>query len=143
MRISVINGANLNLLGTREEEHYGNFTLNDLQHYIQNNLPNNVECIFFQSNEEASLIEHIHETTSNRIDGMVINLGAFTHTSIAIRDALLATKVKFIEVHISNVYCRETFRQKSYISDIALGSIIGLGKEGYRLAIEYLARTCD
>ncbi|RME91927.1 MAG: type II 3-dehydroquinate dehydratase, partial [Candidatus Hydrogenedentota bacterium] len=123
MKLLILNGPNLNMLGKREKNHYGNFSLSELEENIQKRFSSRAELIFFQSNAEHELIEKIQQA---KVDGIVINAGAFTHTSIAIRDALLSTRIPFVEVHISNVYKRENFRQKSFLSDIALGVISGL-----------------
>jgi 3-dehydroquinate dehydratase-2 len=135
--ISVLNGPNLNMLGVREPGLYGNKTLRD----IQNELESQAAALghqlnFFQSNAEHAIIEEIHQAYQQRVDFIIINPAAFTHTSVAIRDALLATKIAFIEVHLSNVHAREAFRQHSYFSDIAVGVICGLGARGYELALQ-------
>nr|WP_136250886.1 type II 3-dehydroquinate dehydratase [Ningiella ruwaisensis] len=136
MNLLLINGPNLNLLGTREPDVYGSTTLSilesDLTEYAQSK---NMQLDCFQSNAEHQIIETIH-AYAKKVDGVIINPGAFTHTSIAIRDAFLGTQLPFIEVHISNVYQRESFRHKSYLSDIAKGCIIGLGVKGYYLALD-------
>ena len=134
MDILLLNGVNLNTLGTREPEIYGNTTLADVEKNLQTIATNNnlsFDCL--QSNTEADLINKIHTAKAKFI---IINPAAWTHTSVALRDALLVNKTKFIEVHISNVYTREEFRHKSYFSDIALGVIAGLGVLGYELAIQ-------
>jgi 3-dehydroquinate dehydratase II len=133
----VLNGPNLNLLGAREPELYGKTTLND----INNNLNklaelNQIEIECFQSNSEGELINKT-QTALNNFDFMIINPAGLTHTSIAWRDAILATGKPFIEVHLSNIYSRETFRHNSYFSDIAIGVISGLGAHSYELAILY------
>ncbi len=128
----------MNLLGEREEIHYGKFTLKELENYLKESISTQeVKLDFFQSNHEGKIVEYIQQAPTKKVKAFVINAAAFTHTSIAIRDALSSVKIPFIEVHISNIYKRENFRHKSYLNDIALGSIIGLGKEGYRFAIEY------
>jgi len=137
--ILVINGPNLNLLGKREPEKYGYFTLSDLQNQLTNKYSDVANLEFFQSNHEGEIVDKIQ---TSRVLGMVINLGAYTHTSIAIADSLsFALKnngvVAAVEVHISNVYARESFRQKSYISGIVNGVIAGLGTEGYSYAVEF------
>ena len=131
----LINGPNLNLLGTREPEIYGHETLND----IELNLTaiakeNDAELVCFQSNAEHELVEIIQSARTDT-NGIIINPGALTHSSIALRDALSGVGVPFIEVHISNIYAREDFRQKSFLSDIAEGVISGLGIQGYELAL--------
>lgn len=133
----VINGPNLNMLGLREKEHYGGATLdkiNDNLLDISKNL--GIEINFFQSNYEGELITKIQN--SRDVDGFIVNLGAYTHTSIAIRDALLAVDKPIIEVHLSNIYKREQFRQKSFISDIAVGVIAGFKEDSYYLALRAL-----
>ena len=135
--ISVLNGPNLNLLGVREPGLYGNKTLRDIQNSLEQlaaTLGHDLE--FFQSNAEFEIIEQIHRAYSRGVDFILINPAAFTHTSVAIRDALLATKIAFIEVHLSNVHAREAFRRHSYFSDIAVGVICGLGARGYELALQ-------
>ena len=138
MKILVINGPNLNFLGCREPEVYGSKSLEELNKELLtmgNKL--NMEINFFQSNHEGKIIDKIHENYG-KIDYLVINPGGLTHYSISLRDAILATEIKTIEVHISNVYSREKFRHKSVISDIAIGKISGFGIEGYKMAIYYL-----
>ena len=138
-KIAIINGCNLNLLGTREPEKYGKTTLADVEKQLKLDAQKfGFELQFKQSNHEGELIDFIHGLR-NAVDGIIINPGAFTHTSIALRDALLAVAIPFVEVHISNVYQRETFRQHSYFSDIAIGHIVGLGVKGYSLALQYFA----
>ena len=135
--ILVLNGPNLNLLGTREPEVYGQQTLVDINtrllkiakeagHHIQ----------FLQSNAEYELIDRIHAARNENINFIIINPGAFTHTSIALRDALLGVCIPFIEVHLSNIHARETFRHHSYLASVAVGSIVGLGAQGYELALQ-------
>ena len=134
--ISVINGPNLNLLGLREPNHYGNQTLADIKHNLElqaSELRHHLD--FHQHNAEHEIVELIHRCFTESIDFIIINPAAFTHTSVAIRDALLATKIPFIEVHLSNVHAREPFRKRSYFSDIAVGVICGLGGTGYELAL--------
>jgi len=135
MNICIINGPNLNLLGKREESHYGSFSLTELQSYLTEKCPANISLTFFQENSEGAIIDYIQNLKNT--EGIVLNAAAYTHTSIGIRDALLAKKIPFIEVHISNVFKREEFRQKSFLSDIAIGIISGLGKTGYLAALQY------
>ncbi|HEC74778.1 MAG TPA: type II 3-dehydroquinate dehydratase [Methylophaga aminisulfidivorans] len=133
--IVVLNGPNLNLLGTREPEHYGADTLDDVKKRLTSVANDSgVALSFYQFNAEHQLIEQIHASRSNT-DFIIINPAAFTHTSVALRDALSAVEIPFIEVHISNVFARETFRHHSYLSDIAKGVICGLGTHGYELAL--------
>ena len=137
MKILVINGPNLNLLGTREPEIYGKTTLDDINQELINfskTLDNNIELEFFQSNIEGEIIDKIHET-GFVYDGIVLNAGAYTHTSVAIGDAIKAITTPVIEVHISNVYSREEFRHLSYISSSCVGQISGFGMNSYSLAI--------
>ena len=133
-RILVVNGPNLNLLGTREPATYGDVTLSDIEQRLQSQA-DGYQIAFFQSNAESALIERIHQAAQENTDFIVLNPAAFTHTSIALRDALLAVAIPFIEVHLSNVQAREPFRQHSYFSDIAAGVISGLGVQGYELAV--------
>jgi 3-dehydroquinate dehydratase-2 len=135
--ITVLNGPNLNLLGIREPGLYGNKTLQDIQLSLEaaaRTLEHQLN--FLQSNAEHEIIEQIHAAYYQGVDFIIINPAAFTHTSVAIRDALLATKIAFIEVHLSNVHAREPFRKQSYFSDIAVGVICGLGAHGYNLALQ-------
>jgi len=135
--ISVLNGPNLNLLGVREPTLYGNKTLQTIQNSLETlALAQGHKIAFHQYNAEHQLVERIHQDFYNEVDFIIINPAAFTHTSVAIRDALLATKIPFIEVHLSNVHAREPFRKHSYFSDIAEGVICGLGAKGYELALQ-------
>ena len=141
--ILVLHGPNLNLLGVREPEHYGNVTLASINdHLLAEAKLANIKLETFQSNAEADIVTKIQSlvspsSTSHRVDFIIINPAAFTHTSIAIRDALSAVKIPFIEVHLSNIFARESFRHHSYFSDIAVGVICGLGAEGYNSALRY------
>lgn len=141
--ILVLHGPNLNLLGVREPEHYGNVTLASINdHLLADAKLANISLETYQSNAEADIVTKIQSlaspsSTSHRVDFIIINPAAFTHTSIAIRDALSAVKIPFIEVHLSNVFARESFRHHSYFSDIAVGVISGLGAEGYNAALRY------
>lgn len=131
-KLLVIHGPNLNLLGKREPTLYGNLTLDEINKLIVKQAKKlKVDC--FQSNAEHEIVEKIQ---SQKADFLIINPGAFTHTSIAIRDALLAVKTPFIEVHLSNIYARESFRHLSYLSDIAIGVVSGLGHYGYLAAVD-------
>jgi 3-dehydroquinate dehydratase-2 len=137
-RILVINGPNLNLLGTREPDLYGSQTLADIERAVAEvAMAAGARAEFFQSNHEGALVDRIHAARADGTDFIVINAGAFTHTSVALRDALAAVALPFIEVHLSNVHRREAFRHRSYLSDLAVGSIVGLGAAGYRFAVEY------
>lgn len=134
--ILVLNGPNLNLLGTREPEHYGADTLADIEDRLAATASAaEMQLSFFQTNAEHELLDKVHAARGN-VDFIIINPAAFTHTSIALRDALAAVEVPFIEVHLSNVHARETFRHHSYLSDIAQGVISGLGAQGYDLALQ-------
>ena len=136
-RILLLNGANLNLLGAREPDKYGKATLESIeQKLIAIARARGHELLTAQSNAEHELIAKIHATKADGVEFVIINPGAFTHTSIALRDAFLAVGVPFIEVHITNIFAREEFRHRSYLSDIAVGCILGLGIEGYELALE-------
>ena len=127
------------MLGEREESLYGQLTLNEINDLIQKKADNmGIKVDFFQSNEEGKLVSRIQES-SGKVDFIVINPAAFTHTSIAIRDALLAVQSKFVEVHLSNIFSREDFRQNSYVSSISLGVISGFGHEGYLMALDALS----
>lgn len=134
MKILVINGPNLNLLGKRENDIYGNFTLDDLQNELINTFPQ-VDFEFYQSNIEGEIINTIHNFKG---DSIVINAGGYTHTSVAIADALRGMAKPYIEVHISNVYAREDYRHISMMAAAAKGVIAGLGKSGYIFAVKYL-----
>ncbi|PID48729.1 MAG: type II 3-dehydroquinate dehydratase [Proteobacteria bacterium] len=137
----LLNGPNLNLLGKREPAHYGNDTLATIEQRLQqqaNDQQHHLHC--FQSNHEGQLIERIHQASDEGIAFILFNPGAFTHTSIALRDALLGVNIPFIEIHLSNVHQREPFRQQSYFSDIAAGLIVGLGALGYELALQAAIR---
>ncbi len=136
MRILVLNGPNLNLLGQREPDTYGVVTLEQI-HERMLSLANEFgdDLTFFQSNHEGELIDAIHDAVDNKIDFIIFNPAAFTHTSIALRDALLAVDLPFIEIHLSNVHQRESFRHHSYFSDIAEGVICGFGAHGYEMAL--------
>ncbi|MCK5901926.1 MAG: type II 3-dehydroquinate dehydratase [Cocleimonas sp.] len=136
-KILLLNGPNLNLLGQREPGHYGTLSLANIEarlNQIAQQKNHQLDC--FQSNAEHKLINRIHKAQQDEVDFILFNPAAFTHTSIALRDALLATKLPFIEIHLSNVYQRETFRHHSYFSDIAEGCIVGLGAKGYELAFD-------
>ncbi|HSH55100.1 MAG TPA: type II 3-dehydroquinate dehydratase [Methylotenera sp.] len=136
--VLVLHGPNLNLLGLREPEHYGNATLSSInQALVDKAKLADVALETFQSNAEAELVTKIQTLATNKVDFVIINPAAFTHTSVAMRDALAAVRVPFIEVHLSNVYAREAFRHHSYFTDIAVGVISGLGAQGYELALDY------
>jgi len=135
--VLVIHGPNLNLLGTREPGNYGINTLADIdQQLMDKAAKNDLSLTAFQSNHEGEIVDKIHQAALDKIDTIIINPAAFTHTSVAIRDALLATKILFIEVHLSNVHAREEFRKHSFFSDVAQGVISGFGAQSYLLALE-------
>ena len=135
-KILVLHGPNLNLLGQREPEHYGSDTLADIDSRLStlaNEFGVTLDC--FQSNAEHEIVDRVHQAANDAVDFVIINPAAFTHTSVAIRDALSGVKIPFIEVHLSNVHAREEFRQISYFSDIAVGVVSGLGPFGYESAL--------
>ena len=139
MKILIINGPNLNFLGKREPKIYGDETLELINNKIKEfSMNHGMEVEFFQSNHEGYIIDKIQESYEN-VDYLIINPGALTHYGIGIRDAILSTNLKTIEVHLSNVYSREEFRHKSVISDICIGKITGFGSEGYKMALQYLS----
>ncbi len=143
-RILVIHGPNLNLLGTREPAHYGKTTLDDInQSLIARSKDAGVVLDTFQSNHEGVLVDRIHAAREEGVRAIIINPAAYTHTSVALRDALAGVAIPFVEVHLSNVHARESFRHHSYFSDIAIGVICGLGHQGYLLALDYLLNRLD
>ena len=135
-KIIILNGPNLNLLGEREENQYGKFTLIDIEKNCKEYAnKNNIKLSMFQSNIEGELVEKI-QTSRHDQDGLIINAGGYTHTSVAVHDALKILKIPIIELHISNIYNREEFRQKSLISKVAKGIICGFGAEGYIMSLD-------
>ena len=135
--ILVINGPNLNLLGTREPQHYGHSSLASINEELTHIAKQSGHLISsYQSNAEHELVDRIHQASNEEVKFIIINPAAFTHTSVAIRDALAGVNIPFIEVHLSNIYARETFRHQSYFSDIAVGVVSGLGAIGYKLALQ-------
>jgi 3-dehydroquinate dehydratase-2 len=141
-KILVLHGPNLNMLGQRETHHYGTDSLEAINQRLSAQAAGlGVEVSCVQSNAEASLIDRIHAAKSDETAYIIINPAAFTHTSVALRDALAAVQIPFIEVHLSNVHAREAFRQHSYFSDLATGVICGLGPLGYELALQAAARA--
>ncbi|GGX21758.1 type II 3-dehydroquinate dehydratase [Undibacterium macrobrachii] len=141
-KILLINGPNLNLLGTREPEVYGKQTLSDIENAAEQQIKAaNGVFLCFQSNHEGALIDRIHAARTEQVDAIVINPGGYTHTSVALRDALAGVAIPFVEVHISNIHQREAFRHHSYLSDIAKGVICGLGTDGYRFAIDFALKN--
>jgi len=137
-RILVLNGPNLNLLGTREPDLYGSQTLDQINAQLASLAQQRHSTVsFFQTNHEGALIDRIHQARADGTDFIIINAGALTHTSVALRDALSATSLRFIEVHLTNVHRREDFRHRSFLADLAVGTIVGLGAAGYRNAMEF------
>ena len=137
MKILVLNGPNLNLLGMREKDIYGNETLHDVEHKLKEIADEvNAEISFYQSNAEHDLINAIHDAYKADVELIIFNPAAYTHTSVALRDALLGVRIPFYEVHISDIKTREDFRQKSYFSDIAIKVFSGHGTNGYLLALK-------
>ena len=137
MKILVINGANLNLLGIREPAIYGPTTLTDIENRLKKRFPN-VQFEFFQSNHEGALIDQLQKAIDGAFDGVVINPGAYSHYSYAIRDAIAALKTPVVEVHISNIHAREEFRRHSVITPVCKGVVTGFGNMGYELAVKFL-----
>lgn len=137
MKILIINGPNLNLLGTREPQYYGTGTMDGVLDALKSQYPR-VEFDYYQSNVEGFLIDRLHKTLEEPCDGVVLNAGGYTHTSVALRDAIAAIKVPVVEVHISNVHSREEFRHRSLISAVCKGVICGFGLDSYRLGVEAL-----
>lgn len=143
-RILLLNGPNLNMLGAREPAHYGRQSLADIEKHLKDlALQHNVELDCFQANSEEKLIDKIHQSFQ-KVDFILINPAAYTHTSVALRDALLAVAIPFVEIHLSNIHKREAFRHHSYFSDVAEGVICGLGAKGYEFAflfaLDFLAK---
>ncbi len=143
MHIAVLNGPNLNLLGTREPEVYGRATLADLERDVRAEAARlGVELSWFQTNHEGAFVDAV-QGLKGRADGAIVNAAAFTHTSLAIRDAFLAVKVPFVEVHLSNIFAREAERRHSRLADLALGIIAGFGAPGYLMALTALKQKLD
>ena len=140
--VLLLNGPNLNLLGSREPEIYGSTTLTDIETQVSYALrERKIECEAFQSNSEGKLIDWLHKQRD--ADFLLLNPGALTHTSVGLRDAVLAIEIPFLEIHLSNVHQREEFRHHSYFSDIAIGALVGLGVKGYLLATQFAADYLD
>ena len=136
--ILVMNGPNLNLLGTREPDKYGSVTLRQIEQELTGTAQQaGAALTCFQSNSEAEIVDRIQQASPEGVDFIVINPAAYTHTSVAIRDALAAVRIPFIEIHLSNIHAREPFRRRSYLSDLAVGVVSGLGAKGYSLALAY------
>lgn len=141
MKIMVINGPNLNMLGIREKNIYGTFTYEDLCKYIEtypNYKEKDIDFTFLQTNHEGEIVDFIHKAYTEKYDGIVLNAGGYTHTSVAIHDAIKAVSIPTVEVHISNIHAREEFRKVCMTSPACAGQITGLGKLGYVLAVVYL-----
>jgi len=137
-RVVILNGPNLNLLGDREPSIYGHRSLADIESELTELARQRAaEVVFFQSNHEGALVDRVHTARLDGTDFLIINAGAFAHTSVALRDALAATELPFIEVHLSNIHRREPFRHHSYLADLALGTVGGLGAAGYRYALDF------
>ncbi len=135
-KVLLLHGPNLNMLGEREPEIYGHFTLQDIENTVRQPLEQaGHDCWCFQSNSDGAMIDWLQETRP--ADFLLVNAGALTHTSVALRDAISALALPFVEIHISNIYKREPFRHHSYLADLALGSIVGLGVKGYDLAVQF------
>lgn len=139
MKILVLNGPNLNLLGTREPDVYGTTSLALIEEDLRSAFPA-VGFLFVQSNHEGTLVDALHDASADRYDGVVLNPAAYSHTSIALRDAILAIDVPVVEVHLSNIYARERFRHHSMTAAACIGVLTGLGADGYRLAVDHLVR---
>ena len=141
MKIALLNGPNLNLLGLREPEIYGGETLKDVENLLRGKISDsgmNIELVCYQSNSEGDLIDFIHQSKTQGIEYIIFNPGAYTHTSIALHDAILAVGAKVIEVHISNIHKREEYRKNSFIAPVAIGQVIGFGIAGYGMALNYV-----
>lgn len=141
MKIMIINGPNLNMLGIREKNIYGTFTYEDLCRYIEtypNYKEKDIDFTFLQTNHEGEIVDFIHKAYTEKYDGVVLNAGGYTHTSVAIHDAIKAVSIPTVEVHISNIHAREEFRKVCMTSPACVGQITGLGKLGYVLAVVYL-----
>ena len=144
MKIMVINGPNLNMLGIREKNIYGTFTYEDLCKYIEtypNYKEKDIDFTFLQTNHEGEIVDFMHKAYTEKYDGIVLNAGGYTHTSVAIHDAIKAVSIPTVEVHISNIHAREEFRKVCMTSPACVGQITGLGKLGYVLAVEFLLQN--
>ena len=141
MKIMIINGPNLNMLGIREKNIYGTFTYEDLCKYVEtypNYKEKDIDFTFLQTNHEGEIVDYLHKAYTEKYDGIVLNAGGYTHTSVAIHDAIKAVSIPTVEVHISNIHAREEFRKVCMTSPACVGQITGLGKLGYVLAVVYL-----
>jgi 3-dehydroquinate dehydratase-2 len=140
-KILVLHGPNLNLLGSREPEIYGHETLTDInRRLVANGKAAGWAVTCFQSNQEGALIDRVQQAKRQQVAAIIINPGGYTHTSVALRDALAGVAIPFVEVHLSNIHAREPFRSHSYFSDLAIGTICGLGSQGYELALQFILR---
>ncbi len=143
-KIQIINGPNLNMLGKREPEIYGFLTLDQINKRLtERSELLNLELVFFQSNHEGAIADKVHENFNSKIDGIIINPGALTHTSVVLRDALIMMPCPMVEIHLSNVYKREAFRHKSMLADIVTGRITGFGHYGYEMALNAIANMIN
>ncbi len=142
MKLIVFNGPNLNMLGTRDPEQYGSDTLEDIEDVLENSFPD-IEFVFFQSNQEGELVEKIQSLLNGRVDGVIANFGGYSHTSVAIRDALDLLSIPIVEVHLSNIHAREAFRERTLTGQIANGIITGFGKQSYLLGVHAVKQLID
>lgn len=139
MKLLILNGPNLNLLGTRDPDHYGHASLEDIAEDLQSSYTR-AELIFRQDNHEGALIDALHETAAEGFDGVILNAGGYTHTSVALRDAIDTIDTPVVEVHLSNIHAREEFRHHSFLAPVCVGQITGFGPDSYRLAVEWFLR---
>lgn len=142
MKLSVLNGPNLNMLGTRDPDHYGSDTLEDIENLLTESFPND-EMVFFQSNLEGELVEAIQSLLKSDVDGLIANFGGYSHTSVAIRDALDLLEIPIVEVHLSNIHAREEFREQTLTGSVADGIITGFGKHSYMLGVYAMQQLVD
>lgn len=142
MKLSVLNGPNLNMLGTRDPDHYGSDTLEDIENLLITTFPED-EMVFFQSNLEGELVEAIQSLLKSDVDGVIANFGGYSHTSVAIRDALDLLEIPIVEVHLSNIHAREEFRERTLTGSVADGIITGFGKYSYVLGVQAMQQLVD
>lgn len=142
MKIYILNGPNLNMLGKREQEHYGNDTLGDIEQLLVDSFPDH-EMTFFQSNLEGELVEVIQSLSDSEVEGVMVNFGGYSHTSVAIRDALELIDMPIVEVHLSNIHAREEFRERTLTGALADGIITGFGKQSYVLGVHALEKLIE